>query len=120
MTSCPRCDGTGFEVVEEDGQRVEFACYHCANTGQIDEAQAEADRLETLAGAIGQRMASDEKKAANSDPEGDGYSLCAAECGVSESDYFAGRRWVFASKAQAELAKLDKEVLRALLDLGAK
>jgi hypothetical protein len=117
MPKCPQCDN-GYEIVRGDnGMPIESPCYHCANTGTISEEQEIADRLESAAKQIGSIMAEEERKKINSDPDGDGYALHAAEEGMSTYDYQNDRAWHFFFQAQTELMKMDERIRNKVVDL---
>lgn len=93
MPVCRNCNGEGYQEYEEDGREVRDACYHCATTGQVDEDMDFHDRLKAAAETLAYQEESDYRKAVNSDPEGDGYDMGAAENGMSSWDYFRSRVW---------------------------
>ena len=107
MPACTRCNGSGFEEYEEDGRWVRDACYHCGNTGQVDAETARHDALGRVASALAYQAECEYKHAVNSDPEGDGYSLGAAENMMSDYDYFRCRVW-----------DREPEILEALFQLS--
>jgi hypothetical protein len=49
---CSECNGSGKKTWEEDGRMVTDACYHCGNTGEVDEETDWHDRLARVAGTI--------------------------------------------------------------------
>jgi hypothetical protein len=95
---CGGCDGTE-SVEEEDGRRLE------------------SDRLQAACAILGREMAEAERRFVNSIPEGDGYGLCAAESGLSESDYLHSRCYDMAAQAQGALGGIDTETRAALVAL---
>lgn len=104
MATCKRCGGSGNEAIYEDGRRFESACYHCANTGVVSTAEALEYAIESARLEIGMEKAQDERCRINSDPNGDGYGLCAAESGVSVSEYLHSRAWGLAGEVTREEA----------------
>ena len=93
MQKCSRCCGTGREVYDEDGRMVEDACYHCGETGMIDDETAFVDRLACVATTLAYHYESEYRRAVNSDPDGDGYDLGGYENGLMPHDYFRLPVW---------------------------
>ena len=93
MQKCGRCFGSGRETYDEDGRTVTDSCYHCAETGMIDDDLAWHDRLYDVAGALAYQQESEYRRACNDDPDGDGYDLGGYENGMMPHDYFRTRVW---------------------------
>ena len=115
MAVCGRCSGDGYELENEGGREVEMPCYHCGTTGKIDDAQVFDDKLGALAEELAYAEVARAQEAADNDPEGDGWGLCAAESGLSSHDYFKTRVWSATDRILRELQKLDVSVLRSLV-----
>jgi hypothetical protein len=90
---CSRCHGTRYQTYEEDGRTVRDACYHCGNTGEVDEETDFHDRLYAVADTLARQEEAEYRKAVNEDPDGDGYDLCAAENMLHPNEYFQLRVW---------------------------
>lgn len=88
---CVRCDGTGNDEWFEDGRMVVDPCYRCSGTGRVDARGARYNALEQVAICIANMNVDAWHKAVNSDPDGDGISLHAAENGMNERDYLEAR-----------------------------
>lgn len=114
---CPECEA-GFRIVEEDGRRIQDACYHCGNTGFITPEEYYRDQIRWAAELLAADMVNSLKAARNSDPEGEGWDFCAAENGMSSYEYTQARWMEQASEVGEVLAKLNHEhpaLVRALL-----
>jgi len=115
---CTRCDGDGYQYVDEGpdyGPPIKDACYHCDN-GFITEEQWQADRLERLSDILGGVAVARERASRNENPDGEDWAFCAAENQCSEYEYTQGRLVENTLHVQAELKKLDPWVLAVLLD----
>lgn len=93
MATCRQCNGTGYETYEEDGRQVTDACYHCGTTGEVSEEEDFRDRLHAVAAVLSYNSEQEYRRACDSDPDGDGYELMAAENGFRSYDYFRVRVW---------------------------
>ena len=119
MAKCSRCQGEGEEFTEEEGHPqggVYETCYHCGGSGEVDEETDFHDRLHRVAATLAYQKESDYRKACDSDPDGDGYDLCAAENGYLTHDYFRVRVWERTEDIAQELAqrsRADQELLVA-------
>ncbi len=110
MATCSRCQGEGEESYEEDpGRMVTDVCYHCGGSGQVDEETDFHDRLHAVAATLAYQKESEYRKACDSDPDGDGYELCAAENGYRSYDYFRVRVWERTADIAQELAQRPRE-----------
>lgn len=85
---CRQCNGEGHTYEDEGSYVVQEPCYHCANTGEVDEDTDWHDRLMSAAGTLAYQVESDYRKWCDSDPDGDGYDLHAAENMLRTSEYF--------------------------------
>jgi hypothetical protein len=86
---CPDCEG-GWRVDwdEHTGQKYRDACYHCGNTGFINEEQYFADRLRGIAATLSWRIVQARIAARNSaEFGGENWAFCAAENGMHEHEY---------------------------------
>ena len=113
---CQNCGGVGTQVWDEDDRRVEDTCYHCSGTGTVDDRVDHADNLMRAAGTIAYQIESEYRKACDSDPEGDGYDLRAAENMMTTFDYFRSRVWDRQYEIARELSGMslaDQEFLIA-------
>ena len=124
MAKCSRCQGEGEEFTPEDGHPqggVYETCYHCGGEGTVDEETDFHDRLQSVAATLAYAKESEYRKACDSDPDGDGYDLCAAENGLSTFDYFRTRVWNRTYEIAEELAarpRADQELLVAWNEAG--
>ena len=112
---CTRCNGEGYQEWEEDGRLVRDACYHCGNSGWIDEETALHDEIGSVAESIAAHSVDEYRKASNDDPHFDGWDLVAAEHGMRTYDYFKVMAWEKTTEIQAELIKLDVSTQRRLI-----
>lgn len=116
MATCSRCQGEGEESYEEDGRIFTDVCYHCGGEGTVDEETDFHDSLMRVASTLAYQAESDYRRACDSDPDGDGYDLCAAENGMMTFDYFRARVWErtpeFGEKLFA-MSRQDQEFLIA-------
>ena len=83
---CPQCHN-GWQVIEEDGQRKDHPCYHCANTGFISPATARMDRIDEMTSSIARGLLEKKKKFFNENPDGEGWAFSAAESGMTPAEY---------------------------------
>jgi hypothetical protein len=87
---CGQCEN-GWVFWDEDGHTVKDVCYHCNNTGEIDEELYFRDQLRSVAYALASRQERDYRHAVENDPHGDGYDLHAAEHQLTAHEYFQAR-----------------------------
>lgn len=116
MAKCSRCQGQGYESYDEDGRMVTDVCYHCGGEGTVDEETDFHDRLQAVAATLAHQKESEYRKACDSDPDGDGYDLCAAENGMRTFDYFRSRVWDRTYEIAQELSerpRAEQELLVA-------
>jgi hypothetical protein len=73
------------------------------------------DSLARVAHHFAYQDESDYRKWANEDPDGDGYSLHAAENGMSDHDYFRVRVWEREPEYLAKIAELPQEMQEVLV-----
>ncbi len=109
MPICSRCQGEGEESYDEDGRMVTDVCYHCAGSGNVDEDTDFHDALHRVASSLAYRAESEYQRAVNSDPDGDGYDLGAAENGLSTHDYFRCRVWDREPEIIEKLAAMSRQ-----------
>jgi hypothetical protein len=118
MPTCIRCQGEGFECYEDDGRDQCDTCYHCGGSGQVDEETHRSDMLESVAESMAWIAANEYAKACDSDPDGDGFCLHAAENGYSPSDYIKilayDRISMFLDKLMKESVEEQNEFIRKL------
>lgn len=91
MTTCSQCSGEGYVEYEEDeycGRYLRDVCYHCSGSGKISFEEKFQDELAHVATALAHFYVSQRRKAIDSDPDGDGLDLIAAENMMSSFDYF--------------------------------
>jgi hypothetical protein len=87
MATCSRCNGTGYEYYEDDGRMQTDACYHCGNTGIVEDDVDFSDRLEHVATVMAWKHVKQYKEYCDSNPEGEGFTFAAAENMMSAWDY---------------------------------
>ncbi len=97
MKTCRQCQGSGQDSYVG-------SCYHCCETGQVDDETDFHDRLHAVASTLAGLEESDYRKACNEEPQGDGYNLHAYENQMTPSDYFRSRVWGRTDKIAAKLA----------------
>ncbi len=118
MCECLRCGGTGWEYYEEDGRMVQDACYHCGNTGQVDEETDFNDRLHEVASEMAYKSVQQTIKNMNDDPDGEGFAFCAAENMTTPWELEQGMVYERIGTFMDELSKLtfeeQKEYVRKL------
>lgn len=123
MATCSRCHGDGETWEEEEGHPqggVYDVCYHCGGEGTVDEETDFHDRLMNVASTLAYQAESDYRRACDSDPDGDGYDLCAAENGLRTFDYFRARVWERTPEFGEKLfsmSRQDQELLIAWNEL---
>lgn len=113
---CRRCNGEGYETYEEDGRMITDSCYHCGETGEVDEDMDWHDRLMNVATTLAVQAETEYRMWRNADPEGEGYDFCAAENGMTGWDYFKCRVWSLTDQYSQRLAEMplsDQELLVA-------
>ncbi len=115
MAKCSTCQGTGYEIYDEDDRRCRSVCYHCGNTGEVDDETAFHDRLEGVAWTLAHQYETEYRILVNSDPEGDGYDLGGYENGLMPGDYFRARVWDRIGGLLEDLAKLPREMQEVLV-----
>ena len=113
---CPKCNGDAWQHWQEDGRWVRDPCYHCGNTGQVSEEQYFHDQLAEVANVLAWSAVSHARKAANENPDGEGWAFAAAENRISEWDYTQGVFFDYQDRFLCELAALDVDLQRALID----
>lgn len=109
MPQCMVCGGSGRETYDEDGRTVSDACYHCAESGEVDEETHRHDQLKVVAYALAYREESEYKAWCNSGESEDPYYLHAAENGMHEYEYFRMRVWDRGYDIHAKLLELPQE-----------
>lgn len=112
---CRRCQGSGYEVFDEDDRRVESVCYHCGGSGLVDERVDNSDRLYEVAATLGYNEEKAYRKFCDEDPLGDGYELRAAENQMTTADYFKCRVWERQAEIAQELLELDPATQAVLI-----
>ncbi len=118
MPACGRCED-GFVEYEEDGRLVRDACYHCSNTGYINDETVFKDLLEHAASIIAEGEVYEWRDARNADPDGEGWDFCAAENGMSGWDYFQARVWDRTVQVMNELVALPEAEQRFYAAMAA-
>jgi hypothetical protein len=116
MSKCRKCNGEGYEWIDEDSYVVQHPCYHCGTSGEVDEETDFHDRLMSVANTLAYQQESEYRKWCDSDPDGDGYDLHAAENMMRTSDYFLARVYERQYDIAEQLSKLplpSQEVLVA-------
>jgi hypothetical protein len=108
MPKCGQCED-GWVYYDEDGRRVRDACYHCGNTGFIDEATAFLDRLQCAAEFLARLEVDELRRLRNEDPEGEDWAFCAAECMMSPHDYYVARVMDRAHEIGRQFADLPED-----------
>ena len=120
MTECSRCGGSGFEYYEEDGRMVKDSCYHCGETGQVDEETHFHDQLHYVAEDMAWKSVKRTIRNMNEDPDGEGFDFCAAENMMTSYDLEQCMVYERIGTFMDELSKLSfeqqKEYVRKLED----
>lgn len=106
---CPRCHGEGYQEYDEDGRTVKDACYHCGTTGKVDPDSYFHDQLLGVANTLARQEEAEYRQWRDSDPDGDGYDLCAAENLMHTNDYFNLRVWDRSIDIAEKLAGMSRE-----------
>lgn len=102
---CRQCGGEGAQRSTcpfEEERGIMDACYHCLNTGRVDEETDFADRIVALAGMQAQRTI---ECWVRKDEEGD-FDLMAAESGLDRGAY--------------KRLLIDDEIQRTVPELAAR
>lgn len=115
MFTCKECNGSGWVSYDEDGRWIEDACYHCSNTGVVDEETHRHDRLVSVAYRLADAKERNNQELINNDPDSEGYATHAAECMLSEYDYFTMRVEEHCQQIAEELHKLPVEMQEVLI-----
>lgn len=113
---CGNCCGEGYVEFDEDGRLARDACYHCGTTGKVDEATAHMDELSVMAGNLAQFKVYNLKKAANEDPDGEGWVFRAAENMMYEYEYTQEMISIYRDLIMNQLTKLDFDTQKLLID----
>lgn len=120
MAECSRCGGSGFEYYEEDGRMVKDSCYHCGETGQVDEETHFHDQLHYVAEDMAWKSVKRTIRNMNEDPDGEGFDFCAAENMMTSYDLEQCMVYERIGTFMDELSKLSfeqqKEYVRKLED----
>jgi len=119
MVKCGQCGGSGSLPSldhEERDREIEDACYHCGNSGMVDEETARNDRRAAFAQRLAVLAVNEEIAACDEDEHGEGWTFRAAEHGLSRSDYTTQAVWAETDRIMDELSKLDERTLDLLVD----
>lgn len=108
MPTCIRCNGTGENYFDDNGEGFE-PCYHCGGSGQVEEKTYHSDMLQAVASAMGWEYAKQYRKYRNEDSDGEGFDFCAAENGMSAYDYMKVLAWNQESDYYNQLIQLSME-----------
>lgn len=87
MRECGHCFGEGENEIQEDGHYFFERCLPCGGSGQLDEQAMREDDLSSIASWLAWGEATEYRKAANEDPEGEGWAFAAAENMMTEYEY---------------------------------
>lgn len=114
MAKCGRCGGTGRTFSNEDGVQGDDACYHCCETGVIDEETSKSDFLnnviEEMAASHVYAMIERINKAAYEEEGcGEDWAFGAAENMVSEHEYTQSAIWSEAERLNGLMQKMSDE-----------
>lgn len=118
MTTCSQCSGEGYVEYEEDeysGHYVRDVCYHCSGSGKISHEEHVQDELASVAITLADLYVSQKRKAIDSDPDGDGWNLIAAENMMSSFDYFKTQVWDKQSEFYEKLLEMPLEAQELLI-----
>lgn len=113
--NCQDCDG-GHKDVEEDGRHYRDPCYACGASGRITVEQYNSKRLFGMAEVLGDRIVGKMRKAANSDPDGEGWDFGAAENMMRPYEYTQARVYEQAERVSKLFARLRDEGYGSLID----
>ncbi len=112
MPKCGQCNGYGYR---DDGD----ACYHCSNTGKLNEEQAYADRVDRVIRCLAADASvldrNEDNKIAQQE-DGEDWAFRAAENGCSEREYVEGRIILKEAEIHAACEKLPRNALRVIVD----
>lgn len=86
-TVCLRCSGTGRQAWDEDGRRFVDRCYACLGLGYVSEEENFSQKLSNAVDTLAGEQAMDYRRVCDSDPDGDGFGLIAAENGLTTGEY---------------------------------
>lgn len=111
---CSRCNGAG-EVYEEDYRTVSDSCYHCGESGFVDDQIHWHDQLLEVAKSLAYYHVSEIKNNINSDPEGEGWNFHAAENMMTGSDYFKAKCWGYEDMFFYQLMELPIQTQEVLV-----
>jgi len=116
---CPKCDGDGRQISDEDpeyGEPIWDACYHCGTEGFITEEQWQEDRFMALVGTLANAAVERERTLRDQNPDGEDCAFCAAENTLDIRTYTEHRCADHEIRLERELRKLDPYVYAAVLD----
>jgi hypothetical protein len=114
---CPNCDGGWRYDTDEGGRPVQDACYTCGNSGRITEDEYFVIRMRLLADFIGTEAVQRRKRAADSNPDGEGWAFHAAENMMHEYEYTQAVMMEESAKAGRLLGKLMEEGHRGFVEV---
>ena len=116
MATCPRCNGSGSQTFPEDEVMMTDICYLCASSGEVSDESLRIHKLTRVAYRQAFQAESDYRQACSQDPEGDDYDLCAAERGMSVTDYFRVRVMNRQDKLAESFLQLDRGTQNLLIE----
>lgn len=115
--TCPRCEGRGGELLQEDSRTVTHPCFFCGTEGVITDEQFVQHRREVITNLIATKIASQELK--QDDPEFP-WREVAAERLISENQFVEERIefWSFKCCRLLETLREDMpQFVEALVEL---
>ncbi len=112
---CSRCNGTGYEEYDENYRTFYDSCYHCGESGYVNEETHWHDQLADVAKSLAYYHVSEMRNHINSDPDGEGWDFHAAENMMTGSDYFQAKCWNYEDIFIQQLMDLPFETQQVLV-----
>jgi hypothetical protein len=107
MAICNRCNGTGFQYLEEDGKLYDDICYHCSKSGLVDADTERNDKLEDVAYRLAYWHVAAIRDQKNLDPNEKDWNTCAAENMLNPHDYFQMMVYDHENQFMKDILNLD-------------
>jgi hypothetical protein len=115
MIACFQCGGAGCEEFMEDDRCFYDTCLHCGGRGKISKEEHFLDQANQVAVRLAYQKVSDQRKAANEDPEGEGWDSLAYANGAEPYWYFRDSVDILAEQLLNQLLEQPQEELDLLI-----
>ena len=118
---CNYCNGEGGHYEDNECNKYEMRvfhpCYHCESTGKVSFETIENDRVNAFVSDIAYSLTQKQRLDSIHDETGEGWEFYAAENGMTIREYKSEIEYKNSKFVFDELMKLDKQVLKAILDM---